>query len=160
MIKGFASIIGPFLRLLNFLTPLGDLIARVWVAKIFLTAGLLKLQAWSTTINLFTYVYQVPLLPPYIAAVLGTAAEIILPILLILGLGGRLWIFCLFIYNIIAVISYPFLLTPDGAPGLAQHISWGMLLMLLMFHGPGKLSIDYWLHKRHGHHMHRKKEHF
>jgi len=35
--------------------------------------------------------------------------------------------------------------------GLDQHINWGLLLALLMCHGSGKLSIDYWLRKKHGH---------
>lgn len=158
LIRKIAKIISPFFRVMDFLTPMGDLIARVWVAQIFLKAGILKLESWYSTVALFENVYHVPILSPYVAAVLGTATEIILPILLILGLGGRFWILCLFIYNIIAVISYPFLLTPDGASGLAQHISWGMLLMLLMFHGPGELSLDHLIEKRYGHHMRKKSQ--
>lgn len=91
---------------------------------------------------LFTYVYHVPLLPPYFAAVLGTTAEIVLPSLIILGLGGRIIIALLFIFNITAVISYPFLWTTDGAAGLNQHINWGCVLGLLMCHGAGSFSID------------------
>lgn len=152
-IKLIARIIRPFLQVFDFLTPLGDLLARLWVAQIFFLAGLTKLQSWSTTLALFEYEYHVPLLSPSVAAVLGTSAELILPVMLILGLGGRLTIFIFFIYNAIAVISYPFLWTQEGIAGLHQHIEWGLLLMLLMFHGSGKLSLDYWLRKRHGHHL-------
>lgn len=146
-----ARVIYPFIRLMRFLTPVGDLIARVWIAQIFFISGVLKLQSWDTTLTLFEYEYRTPLLSPYLAAVLGTATELVLPVLLAVGLGGRFWIFALFIYNIVAVASYPFLWTPQGAEGLEDHTMWGILLMLLMFHGSGKLSLDYWIHKKHGH---------
>ena len=99
---------------------------------------------------LFQYVFHVPLLSPTWAAVLGTGAELILPILIVIGLGGRISILIFFIYNLIAMISYPFLWTPDGAQALAQHINWGLLLGLLMCHGSGKLSLDYWIRKKYG----------
>jgi putative oxidoreductase len=149
LVSFITKTIRPFIATLNFLTPLGDLIVRCWIAYIFFTAGLLKLQSWDTTVSLFAYEYHVPLLPPYWAAVIGTAAEIVLPILLVLGLGGRFCILIFFIYNLTAAVSYPFLWTPDGSMGLQEHINWGLLLMLLMLHGPGKLSIDHWLHLRH-----------
>ncbi|MDF3054244.1 MAG: hypothetical protein K0Q74_151 [Gammaproteobacteria bacterium] len=149
--KVTAKIIYPFIKLLRFLTPLGDLIARVWVAQIFFVAGILKIQSWESTLALFEYEYHVPFLSPYVAAVIGTTAELILPVLLAVGLGGRFWIFALFIYNIVAVAAYPFLWTPEGSTGLQQHIGWGILLMLLMFHGSGKLSLDHWIHKKYGH---------
>lgn len=153
LVKIIAKIIAPILRALNFLTPVGDLLARLWVANIFFKAGLVKIENWQSTVNLFTYVYHTPILPPHFAALLGTAAELILPIMLVLGLGSRLMILVFFIYNIVAVASYNFLWTPEGAAGLAQHINWGLLLALLMFHGSGKLSLDYWIEKKWGHHM-------
>ena len=152
-IRTIAQIIRPFLKLLDYLTPLGDLLARLWVAKIFFWAGLTKIQSWQSTIALFTHEYKVPLLSPSVAAVMGTGAELILPILLAVGFGGRIMITIFFIYNVIAVISYPFLWTANGALGLAQHINWGLLLMLLMFHGPGKWSADHWIRLKHGHHL-------
>lgn len=151
LIKTTAKVIRPFIKMMNFLTPLGDFIARCWVAHVFLMAGILKLTSWQTTLSLFEYEYKVPLLSPQFAAVLGTAAELVLPVLLIIGLGGRFWIFALFVYNIVAATSYPFLWTPEGSTALQQHIGWGILLMVLMFHGPGKLSLDHWLHTRYGH---------
>lgn len=151
----FATILKPFIRFLKSLTPFFDLLARIWISYIFLMAGINKVQNWDSTILLFTYEYHVPLLSPYVATVLGTAAELILPILLVLGLGGRICIFIFFVYNLITMISYPFLWTPDGQSGLYQHISWGLLLGLLMSHGPGLLSLDYWIHKKHGHHLSR-----
>ncbi len=153
MVKFFASILRLFFKFLDWLKPWFDLLARLWVSWIFFKAGLVKVQAWQSTLHLFNYEYSVPLLSPKVAAVLGTGAELILPILLFIGLGGRIMVFLFFIYNIVAVISYPVLWTPDGWNGLSHHISWGLLLAMLMTHGPGKFSIDYWIRKHHGDHL-------
>ena len=59
--------------------------------------------------------------------------------LLALGLGGRLSAAALFIFNIIAVISYPELMEA----GLRDHQLWGILLLITITQGPGKLSLDY-----------------
>ncbi len=137
----------PLLGILNWLTPLAALIARCWVGYVFLNSGWLKFMSWDNTIMLFTHEFQVPILSPYVAATLATVAEIALPILVILGLGSRLIIALLFMFNAVAVMSYPFLWTVDGLPGLLQHINWGMILLLLMCYGSGKLSIDYMIMK-------------
>lgn len=142
LLKFFSVITFPFLKLLDWLTPLADLIARCWVGYVFLKSGLLKLDSWQSTLMLFTYEFHVPLLPPTVAAVLGTTMEVTLPILVILGLGSRLAIAALFIFNLFAAISYPALWTPDGLPGLLQHANWGAILLLLMCHGSGKISLD------------------
>lgn len=149
-----ALILRPFLWILNMLIPLGDLIARIWIAQIFLRDGWFKFQNWSSTVNLFNHHYFIS--PAFVAA-LVIAAEIILPILLILGLGGRIIILLFFIFNIITMYSYNFIWTPEGATNLNQQIAWGMLLMLLMLHGAGRWSLDHWLHKRHGHLLKQKK---
>lgn len=148
-----AVLIRPFIRLFNWLSPVSDLLARIWVAQLFFFAGIVKVQSWESTQMLFAHLYKVPFLSPYVAAVLGTSAELILPILLVLGLGGRFLIFIFFCYNAICAISYPFLWTSQGIAGLDQHISWGLLLMLMMFHGSGKFSLDYLIHQVHGHHL-------
>ena len=109
--------------------------------------------SWSTTLALFQYEYQVPVLSPQVAAVLGTGAEIILPVMLVIGLGGRITTFMFFMYNLIALISYPYLWTMKGVVGFYQHVNWGVVLMLLTLHGSGKLSVDYWLRKRYGHYL-------
>ena len=158
MIRFCAWIIKPFLRFLDFIRPLADLATRLWIAWIFFQSGLVKLQSWPTTIALFQSEYHVPFLSSHAAAVLGTAAELILPVLLAIGLGGRLTILLFFVYNASTVVSYHFLWTPDGWNGLAQHINWGLLLALLMTHGSGKLSVDYWLKRRHGHHFEKRKK--
>jgi putative oxidoreductase len=126
------------MKIFSGVTALVDLVVRLWVAAVFFKSGLVKIQSWDTTILLFTNEYHVPLLPPYAAAVLGTGAELTLPVLLALGLGSRLAAAALFVFNIVAVISYPEL---EGA-GLDQHIVWGILLAVTIVHGPGLASLD------------------
>jgi putative oxidoreductase len=134
---------------LNF-RDLGDLVARWWVAKIFFLSAMDKISSWDTTLVLFKYDYNVPFISFVSAAYIGTGLELILPIFLILGLGGRLTIFIFFIYNIVCVISFHFLWTPAGTSGFDDHVDWGLLLLLLFLHGPGRYSLDYLIHKKFG----------
>lgn len=152
-IKISAAILRPLFKVLDFVRPVADLLARIWVSKIFLQSGLQKINNWDSTVMMFQGVYHVPFIQPVLAAYMGTAFEIILPVLLILGLGGRISIFVFFIYNIVCVASFHFLWTPAGAEGLSDHIGWGLLLLLLMVHGNGKLSLDYLIHTWWGHHL-------
>lgn len=122
--------------------PLTDLIIRLFVAEFFFMAGLTKLSNWEQTVLLFEHEYQVPLLTAEIAAFLGTVTEIALPILLLLGLAGRFSAFGLFIFNVVAVISYEFLWTEAGTVGFMQHVYYGVLLLVPMTHGPGWISVD------------------
>ncbi len=151
-----AAILRPVFRFLRVLTPIADLLARFWVAKVFFLSGINKIQCWSTTLVLFQNQYCVPFMSPTFAAYIGTAFEIVLPVLLVLGLGGRFFIFIFFVYNVMCVVSYHFLWTPQGQAGLDDHITWGLLLLLLMCHGPGKLSLDYFIHRKWGHHLEKK----
>jgi putative oxidoreductase len=148
-----AAALRPLFKSLDILAPVGDLLARLWIAKIFFLSGLTKIASWQTTVMLFTNAYHVPLLPPVAAAYLGTGFELILPVFLVLGLGGRFLIFVFFLYNVMCVISFHFLWTPAGQAGLDDHVNWGLLLMLLMFHGEGKISLDYLIHRIWGHHL-------
>src|SRR5262245_57835735 len=78
-----------FASLLEKLQPLAGLAMRLYVGKVFLVSGWLKLSRWDSTLALFENEYQVPLLSPQIAAVLGTAGELGFSTLLILGFGSR-----------------------------------------------------------------------
>jgi putative oxidoreductase len=138
----FIRLVAPARRViawLDTLSPLADLVLRLWVAHAFFIAGLTKIQSWETTVLLFTYEYHVPLLPPEIAALLGAATELCFPVLLTLGLATRFGAAVLFVFNIIAVISYPDL----GEVGLRDHQVWGLMLLVILLHGPGKLSLDH-----------------
>jgi putative oxidoreductase len=83
----------------------------------------------------------VPLLPPAVAATMAASAELGLSILLVMGLFGRFAASGLFILNIVAVISYADL----SEAGLNQHLSWGILLAVLLILSRGRWSIDAWL---------------
>lgn len=132
------------LCVLDFIAPLANLTIRLYVAKIFWLAGQTKIDSWGSTLALFEYEYAVPLLPPETAAYLGTGVELGMPVLLALGLGTRFVGIVLFVFNIIAVISYPDL----SEVGLKDHIHWGLLLLVPVFYGAGRLSIDHWLGRR------------
>ncbi len=132
------------IRALDFLAPIADLAIRLWVANVFWKSGLTKIQSWDTTVTLFTYEYQVPFLSPQVAAFLGTATELIFPVLLAFGLAGRFSAFVLFVFNIIAVVSYPSL----NEAGILDHKVWGLMLLIPLLHGPGKISIDHFIRKK------------
>ncbi len=131
----------PINQLLDALQPLAALAARVYVAQVFFLSGLTKLRDWGTTVALFTDEYKVPLLSPSVAAVLGTAGELVLPVLLIVGLAGRFSAIGLFVVNAVAVIA----LTEIAPAALQQHILWGALLAALAIYGLGQWSVDRWL---------------
>lgn len=133
---------------LNWGSSLFALGIRFWLAESFIWSGYLKTKSWQSTLYLFANEYQVPLISPVIAAYLGTAAELILPILLLLGLGSRLAAIALFIFNIVMIISYPMLLSSEGACMLKDNILWAVLIAILIFYGPGKISLDYLLKKK------------
>ena len=129
---------------LDALQPLAALLARLYVAQVFFLSGLTKLRDWGTTVALFTDEYHVPLLSPPVAAALGTAGELVLPVLLVLGLGGRLSALGLLVVNFVAVIS----LSEIAPAAFQQHVFWGSLLAALAIFGLGPWSFDRWLAPR------------
>ena len=139
--SGIARLYAGFTNVLEKLQPLFALAMRLYVAKVFIVSGWLKFSRWDSTLALFENEYHVPVLSPHVAAVLGTMAELGLPVLLILGIGTRAAALALFVFNIIAVISYPDL----SDAGLKDHYLWGALTLVIALYGPGKLSLDRWL---------------
>ncbi|MBI4694556.1 MAG: DoxX family protein [Gammaproteobacteria bacterium] len=135
-----------FITTLDRLAPLADLLLRLWVANAFFVSGMTKIASWDSTLLLFQYEYHVPLLPPALAAYMGTATELGMPVFLALGLGGRLAAAILFVFNIVAVLSYPDLMPA----GLEQHQVWGLMLFAALARGPGRWSVDYRLAGRFG----------
>lgn len=131
-------------RLLDRLQPLFALTLRVYVARVFFLSGLTKLNDWNITLALFQNEYHVPLLPAGVAAVLGTCAELGLPVLLFFGLGTRFAAAALFVFNIVAATSYSDL----SDAGHVYHILWGALLLVTLCYGPGALSLDHLFGRR------------
>lgn len=127
------------------LAPLFDLALRLMLAEVFFKSGLTKIKNWESTLYLFSDVYQVPLLNPEFAAYLGTGAELALPVLLVFGLFTRFAAAGLFILNGMAVISY---YSELSEAGINQHLSWGILLAVLLLISRSTWSLDTLLQKR------------
>ena len=146
----------------NILQPLLNFSFRFYVAYVFFKSGLTKVddkfQVTENTIYFFEEL-TIPLIPTELAAYLATYAELILPILLVLGLLTRFAAFALFILN--AVATYAFVhadfhtsFNSEGAsqvveflkhPGDWQHLLWGAMLAMVVAYGPSKISIDRWI---------------
>ncbi len=130
-------------RALRMLSDPLALALRVWVSLEFLRSGWLKLTSWENTLFLFREEYHTPVLPPVLAAVVGTAGELAFPLLLIAGLTGRLVALGLSAVNAMAVISYAHVLLAEGfEAAFAQHLLWGLALLVIIVHGPGRWSAD------------------
>jgi putative oxidoreductase len=138
-------------NLLRPLEPAFLLVLRGYVSWQFLKSGWLKLQDWDSTLFLFDEEYRVPLLSPAVAAVFGTAGEIVFPALLVVGLLSRYAALGLSAVNVVAVVSYAHVLLSEGfEAALAQHCLWGVMLLVLLVFGSGRLSLDAVLARRAG----------
>src|SRR5882757_8585167 len=117
---------------------------RAAVAVVFWNSAMAKLANWDTTIALFADEYQVPLLPPELAAYMAATIELTAPILLVLGLLTRAAALVLLgMTTVIEVFVYP--------QAWPTHIQWAAMLLVLLCRGPGKLSIDHLLWRRFRH---------
>lgn len=119
-----------------------NLLARLAIAAIFLLSGRTKvsgvLDITPGTFELFRSEYELPLLPPSIAAHLATYAEHLFPLLLVLGLFTRLSALALLLMTlVIQLFVYP--------DAWSTHLSWAALLLLLIGRGAGRFSLDHLL---------------
>lgn len=128
-----------------------DVAIRLDVAQAFFRSGLVKAGNWEGTLYLFRNEYRVPLLPPELAAWLGAFGELLFAPLLALGLAARFSALSLSVVNLVAVVSFWHVLRENEA-ALASHFYWGLLLLVTLCHGPGRLSVDHlikgWLARR------------
>lgn len=85
-------------------------------------------------LHIFGSLYDFP--APVVVAHLVGMAEIVLPILLVLGFATRLAALALLIMT--GVIQ---LVVPDGWANF--HLYWAALALAIMALGPGRLSLDY-----------------
>ncbi len=135
------SMIRRLTGLVEKLIPLSivQLVARVGIAGVFWKSGLTKVDRdWNVTdltVSLFRDEYQVPLLPPELAAHLGAYTELAMPIFLVLGLFTRLAALPLLgMTFIIGVFVYP--------AAWDTHLTWAGILLLIVARGPGLFSAD------------------
>jgi putative oxidoreductase len=108
---------------------------RFAVATVFWNSAMAKLANWQTTLSLFSDEYQLPLIPPDIAAYLATSIEISTSVLLALGLLTRAAAFVLLAMTaVIEIFVYP--------QAWPTHIQWAAMLLVLLCRGPGAFSVD------------------
>ncbi len=119
--------------------PVIIFLMRLLIAQIFFHSGLTKISNWSGAVALFAQDYHVPLLPPELAAYLAVSAELICPVLLVLGFGTRFAALALLIMT--GVIQYTY-------PGYIEHTYWALLLTTILFYGGGKLSLDHYIKRK------------
>lgn len=125
-----------------------NLIARLYMANIFFKSGMLKWAdisygRFDDVVTAFTEFYPIPGVPPEIAAVAGTAGELILPVLLAFGFMGRIGAAGLLMMTLVIQFAVP----ADYGISNPEHYIWMLLLAVPLFHGMGHISIDYWLAK-------------
>jgi putative oxidoreductase len=116
---------------------------RLAVASVFWNSAMTKLANWDTALSLFADEYQVPLLPPELAAYMAAAIELSTPPLLIVGLFARAA--ALALLGMTAVIEI--FVYPQAWP---THIQWAAMLLILLCRGAGALSVDHLLWRRFG----------
>lgn len=125
------------------------LFLRVALALPFFKSGLTKWDGFLSLSPAASFLFheefklhifgQVHALPaPDVLAFASGSAEIVLPILLVLGLATRLS--ALGLLGMTAVIQ---LIVPDGWANF--HLPWATMAIALIAIGPGRLSLDHWM---------------
>lgn len=119
---------------------------RIALATPFFNSGLTKWDGFSQIsdsavylfaeefrLHIFGHEYAYPF--PQTMALLTGAAEIILPILLVLGLGARFAAFGILLMTAMIQIT-----VPDGWANF--HLPWAAMALAVMTYGAGGLSLD------------------
>jgi putative oxidoreductase len=73
---------------------------------------------------------------PEVTAFLVGSAEVLFPILLVLGLATRVAACGLLVMTLVVELT-----VPDGWP---VHVTWAAMALGIMAWGPGRLSLDHW----------------
>lgn len=133
-------------------------IARFSIAAVFWKSGQTKIEGLvidivsgsfalgvprlsDNAVFLFKEEYKLPLITPEWGASFAALGEHILPFLLLIGLGTRFSALGLLgMTLVIQVFVYP--------DAYATHGTWAAVLLYLMVHGPGQLSVDAWIASR------------
>ncbi len=107
------------------------LVVRLWIAEVFFMSGLTKIKSWNTTVALFADEYKVPVLSPEIAAYITTTAELVFPMLLILGLMTPL--------SVLGLMGMTLVIEIFVYPDTTEHYYWLLLMGVLLTHGERKV---------------------
>jgi putative oxidoreductase len=108
---------------------------RVAVGATFFKSGMNKFQSFDSAVTLFREEYRLPLLPPEIAAYMGTTVELCAPVLLVFGFLARFGAAAL----LVMTLTIQFLVYPENWP---EHLMWASILAYVLSRGPGAISID------------------
>jgi putative oxidoreductase len=132
---------------------LTQFVLRIALATPFWRSGINKwdgfLQLNDTAVFLFSTEFKLHLpggpysFPaPEVMAFLVACAEILFPILLVLGLATRLAASALLVMTLVVELT-----VPDGWP---IHITWAAMALGIMAWGPGRFSVDHLIEQRTG----------
>lgn len=114
-------------------------VMRLYVARDFFNSGLSKITIWCSTLSLFRDEYQVPFIPFELAAYLSTFFELTCSILLVFGFLSRFAALPLLFMTAVIQLTYI---------SSMEHFYWAVFLCAIIFYGPGKISFDYFIHKK------------
>jgi putative oxidoreductase len=132
---------------------LTQFVLRIALATPFWRSGINKwdgfLQLNDVAVLLFTSEFKLHLpggpysFPaPEVMAFLVACAEILFPILLVLGLATRVAACALLLMTLVVELT-----VRDGWP---VHLTWAAMALGIMAWGPGRLSLDRWIERRNG----------
>ena len=132
---------------------LTQLVLRCALAVPFWRSGVNKwdgfLQLNDVAILLFTSEFKLHLpggpydFPaPGVVAFAAGSAEILLPILLVIGLATRFAAFGLLLTTLVVQLTIP--------SGWPLHLTWAAMALGIMAWGPGRLSLDHWIKRLKG----------
>ena len=135
------------------LPSLTQLVLRIGLAVPFWRSGVNKwdgfLQLNDVAVLLFASEFKLHLpggpydFPaPGVMAFITGSAEILLPILLVLGLATRMTAAGLLLMTLIIQLT-----VPHGWP---LHVTWAAMALAIMAWGPGRISLDYWIDRLKG----------
>lgn len=117
--------------------------ARIFPAAIFWQSGQTKVNGWQlsdSAVFLFQEEYRLPLVDPAVAAHVAAFAEHFFPLLLVLGFASRFS--ALALLGMTAVIQT--FVYPSAWP---THGVWAVCFLLVIIHGPGVVSLDYFVRR-------------
>ncbi len=131
----------------KWLFPVGLLAGRIYIGWTFFKTGLSRLETvldgkWANEVFLFEHEHPIPGIPPEIAAPATMVAELVLPVLVVLGVFGRLGAAGLLLMA--CVIQFVIGAANDNY-NLPIHYVWIVVLAVLTLRGPGWLSLDHLL---------------
>lgn len=104
-----------------------------WTGWLELSDGAVYLFEEEFRIHLFGQVYAYLL--PQVTAYASAAAEIILPLMLVLGLGTRFAALGIIVMTAIIQVT-----VPDGWE--TYHLPWAAIALAVMTYGSGRLAVD------------------